>query len=185
MRHALALSMLAGASLMFAPGRAATVQPQPGPAAEQKEEELPPSFMGRVTAVSEKHLVLKPEVGLTLTTTHYTNGRPFRTTVYVQDNTKPPRTFVFSPTYQPLHGEHKHSEIQVGDLVYLRCIRKDGVDICFGVQIHRRPGGRVPPIIGDDKTDPSHRWDNRRNAEQWIEETLIPALRGAKIFPDR
>lgn len=171
-------------------GRAADQRPAVGP------DELPPSYMGQVTAVSGETIVIKPKGNHKITATlSLGGGKVEQLADYVQDNSKPPHSFVFSnellyyngtlPATRfpkrglgltPQGGLHKISDVQIGDIVWITCRRDQGTDTCIEIQILRRPGGKVPPAFDDEKRDAKSRIDNGRNAEQFIEEKVVPKL---------
>lgn len=69
-------------------------------------------------------------------------------------------------------------DVRIGDRIDINCHRDKGADICDNISIQRRPGGRVPPGNVDDfdgaKFGDGHRWHDRCNAEQFIEEKIVP-----------
>jgi hypothetical protein len=160
----------------------------------------PGVYLGRVTVLTEEKITIKPEGDLrTGPITFLPDGTEVHR-LYVQDNTKPPKTFVFSDgvlafsdmlppgrkhSSTAAWGDHKVTEVLLGDLVFINYCRIQGIDTCTHIQITRRPGGKVPPGFYDDKTTWEYRSDNRANTEQYLEETLVPAYRDLKLFPAR
>ena len=143
---------------------------------------VPGFFVGRIVNLSKDSLVIRPERGGSEeTTTTLPNGKPARL-VYYQDNTRPPQEFVFHDclfpdrpgSKAPRFYEHNVGELQCGDVVAIQCAVLKGVRYCTHVAIIRRPNGKVPPAIGDDRNDREWRLDVRCNAEQFIEEKVIP-----------
>ena len=179
------------------PGR--ELEPIPPPKPVLNQDDVPPlSFRGRVTVVTGESITIKPEGDIKITESRYLgDGRWEVLSVYRQDNTKPPRTFVFDDGLLFLNGtlpaggrakhiaisnpsqQHKISDVRPGDHVQIRCNRVQGVDCCRELHIVRRYGGRVPPAIGDDKLpkDLQHlRIDTLSNAEQAREEKALRIL---------
>ena len=163
-------------------GREPELAPPPRRILNQVDE-FPHIFMGRVAAMTGQTITLKPE-GYIKFTTQLSTGEAYElVSVYKQDNTKPPRTFVFHRDL--LRGiverrHHKIADVQPGDVVWIDCRRLEGVDFCIEIEIWRRPGGRVPPAFGDNVESPKLRVDNFRNAEQAQEEMLIATFRRLK-----
>jgi len=155
------------------------------PAAQgQADDWVPIGFYGRVVALTPQTVTVKPEGNLTATLTWRSLDGTEHKKVYVQDNTKPPREFTFSEMLKPgpngvggaAYG-HRVSDVQVGDVVHISCTRTRGVDYCRAIEIYRRPGGQVPPAVGETDVSPEHRWSVRMNAEQAREELGLAALR--------
>lgn len=158
---------------------------------------VPNSYRGRIIDLTGKTMIVKPEGVVTIGEIKFLPGGIKEKRAYVQDNTQPPRTFVFSgsllrmsgldSTYRgavaPLGGDHhKVGDLEVGDIVYIRCGRDEGVDYCYDVQIHRRPGGRVPPANEDGKLPHHRRWDTAMNAKQFVEEKVFPVMHDLRIW---
>lgn len=165
------------------------------PALKIAEDDVLPGFMGLVQEVTDKHMVIKPQGNIKFTWTHFgANGRPVAEYEVKQDNSGPPKKFVYS--HQTLatngtlpkgvkleiqnaeggRGQHKLSEVRPGDLVLISCERIKGENVCYAIEIHRRPGGRVPPAIGDDKQENNRRIDVQRNADQEREELSLRCI---------
>lgn len=173
------LSLAAFGSDMPRPAPIPRPQPEPvGP------DWVPCAYCGRVVGITEKGLTIKPERGLKIFIIKPLPDGTTREWVYVQDNTQPPREFVFNDCLffdrpgpkTPRCGEHQVSDLRVGDFVEISCHRFRGLDFCTRLEIQRRPGGKVPPALHDDKTSLEGRVDTRRNAEQFIEEKVVPKL---------
>jgi hypothetical protein len=165
------------------------------------DDYVPTVYLGRVTVLTEEKITIKPEGDLRAgPITVLPDGTEVHR-LYVQDNTKPPKTFVFSDSVLAFSGmlppgrrysgqtanwgDHKISEVLVGDRVFINYLRRQGIDTCINIRISRRPGGKVPPGFYDDKTTWEYRSDNRANTEQFLEEKLIPAYRDLKLLPAR
>lgn len=167
-------------------GVGAEPAPPPKPIRNQHDV-IPSTFRGKVMAVTDKSITVKPE--------GFVEGRAIRflpdgqqevVSVYKQDNTKPPMTFVFSDDLLLINGplagrlkgagyrQHRIADVQVGDHVEIGCdTAKKGVAVCGNLQIIRRYGGRVPPAITDNDLPPKRqhlRVDVQRNAAQEKEE---------------
>ncbi len=189
--------VLAFVSMCALFARAGSVEPRPEPARRpipvDKDWE-PSCFMGEVVAVTGETITIKPKGDLKQgEITFNKDGTIKQERLYVQDNTKPARVFVFSDgmlyfngtlpaarlpnlSVSPPVGQNKISDVLPGDLVYIGCQRFKGIDLCKSLEIHRRPGGRVPPSFGDDKKPPHLRNDVGYNAAQFVEETFVPKL---------
>lgn len=174
------------------------------PKQNPKPDELPPvdksfephDYSGRVTAVSEEAVTIKPEGFVRIDEIKVLpDGVTQQRKVYIQDNTKPPRTFVFTDGALLTNGtlpaarragppiavrvpyrQHKISDLQPGDFVQISCGQSKGVYFCSEIEIHRRPGGQVPPAIGDDKLPVSKRVSTQRNAAQEQEVKIVRTL---------
>lgn len=167
--------------------------PPPKPVLNQ-DDETPFTYCGRVVAVTGETITVKPEGYVcVLHTRAGRDGRAEVVSIYKQDNTKPPRTFVFSDTLLDINGtlptdrrllprggvgawerQHKISVVRVGDHVELEThVNTNKVPICASLEILRRYGGQVPTAVGDHIFRPSDkhlRVDVSRNAEQAREE---------------
>src|SRR5262249_38080327 len=112
------------------------------------------------------------------------NGQKVLVSIYKQDNTKPAMSFVFSANHKRIGvssgpGQHKLADVRVGDVVKIDCYCYSGVMHCLGIEVHRRPGGRVPPAIGDNDLPKEYRhmgYDVCRNREQFAEECALELL---------
>jgi hypothetical protein len=71
---------------------------------------------------------------------------------------------------------HRVSDLRIGDLVRLECMRAQP-NACYAIGIYRRPGGKVPPAARDLTFPKEHRWDVRMNAQQAAEERAVALLR--------
>jgi hypothetical protein len=89
-----------------------------------------------------------------------------------------PTTFVIGPElssgedYNPVswrnhpticlkgHVEYSYRlrDIQIGDRLRVHCSRVNGMDVCYQICIHRRPGGRVPPLPGRKRSYSRHEY---------------------------
>jgi hypothetical protein len=148
------------------------------------EDFVPTTYRGRVVGLTNKTVTIKPGGSVQ---TNEVSFHPDKTVkeerVYIQDNNQPPRLFVFGDQLLPRpngacpvqHG-HRIADLQMGDVITIGCSRFRGVDHCTRIEIYRRPGGKVPPAVGDDKLSVQNRWDTRRNAEQAREETAVAAI---------
>jgi len=156
-------------------------------------------FCGRVVARGEETITIKPEGNpKTQESFSFYEGGIKEHRIYLLDDPKEPQTFVFS---NELHwhngggvgapppggvmshdGKHKIDDLRCGDLVWIWCCRINGIDYCTAIHIGRRPGGKVPPAIGDAKTESERRVDTQRNAEQACEEMLIATFRRLKVL---
>ncbi len=151
---------------------------------------VPHVYRGRIVGLSQTTVTIQPVNGLSMREISYLPDGSTREKVYVQDNTQPPLKFVFSDLMVPKVGGqplvpsgHRATDVQVGDIVYLNRQHLRGVDTCIRIEIERRPGGRVPPAVGDERRrSPAHRWDNKRNAEQFAEEAFAPKWAPAMLL---
>lgn len=86
--------------------------------------------------------------------------------------TFPVSDILASGGYDPASSATRYylRDVHVGDKVDVCFDRIDGVYICNGVSILRRPGGRVPPSR-DPRQSTHHKW---ANAHQDFEEKGIP-----------
>jgi hypothetical protein len=150
--------------------------------------------MGRVISVTAESITIKPEGDLKHTYKRYHANGFTQSEEKVQDNNEPSRQFVFNDemlywngtlpaahrakriSVSPPDGHHKISDVQPGDLVLIECRRVQGIDYCTELEIHRRPGGRVPPAWGDDKLPEEKRIDSWRNAAQYREEKAVVTM---------
>lgn len=145
-------------------------------------------FLGRVKYIDLECIVLKPEGYLRIEYNRL-NAEGIREEFYYeQDNTQPARLFKFSdrmliiegllPPPNPrlpvqVHrGEHRISEVLIGDRVYVSFGTRNGDTFCSDLTIVRRPGGRVPDAYGDDDPRYKVKVSAQRNAEQFLEETF-------------
>jgi hypothetical protein len=94
----------------------------------------------------------------------------------------PPRKFPLSSllaegkAYTKRGPEHSYriADVKLGDWVEVTYHKRpDKTDCCDNICIWRRPGGTVPPAP-DDKLPASERWHNKRNAQQFANDTLAP-----------
>ncbi len=136
----------------------------------------PPTFCGRVIALSDKGLTIKPEGWVMLGIISYNADWTLKTNmIYKQDNTKPPRSFVFHGHVLQTLGRsgHKVTDVQVGDVVRIECRRLHGIANCVDIVIERRPGGGIPPALD---TDTPEKWRKHTlmNTQQFVEETVVP-----------
>lgn len=144
----------------------------------------PCDYRGRVVEMTKTGVVIKPEGVLKIYEIRSMPDGTTRERVYIQDETKPPREFTFADTLFPnrpgskraMGWEHWPADVRVGDIIWISCHQFAGKDYCSCIRIQRRPGGRVPPAIGDDKTSEKGRLDNIMNAQQFQEETFIPRM---------
>jgi hypothetical protein len=151
----------------------------------------PPSYRGIVVGLTEKTVTIKPAGILTCLEISSLPDGTKKERQYTQDNTQPPREFVFSEILRPRPGGvgrpivgHQIADLRMGDVVEISCQRSRGVYVCTDIKIHRRPGGRVPPTVADARLSQERRWDNARNAEQDREEKATAALQRftARLF---
>ncbi len=186
-------------SLPIATARPAEPEKRPAPKPVGLDY-YPHVYSGRVMLINEEVIIIKPEGDLrTMPTSFHPDGTVKEQRLYVQDNTKPPKTFTFSdelllhngtlPAARRvgLHvsaptGQHKISEVRSGDFVFINSWRGKGIEYCTSIQIQRRPGGKVPPAHWDDKTTYKYRIDTQMNAEQAREEMMIATLRRLKVL---
>jgi hypothetical protein len=75
---------------------------------------------------------------------------------------------------------YRITDVRVGDWVCIKYDRRNGVDICRTICIHRRPNGRVPPAPGE-KPDEFRKYHEGANASQDWEENRLPYPR--KYWP--
>jgi hypothetical protein len=192
------MRLLIAAALLAVPltPAATSAQATPAPVGTYPpvgEDFTPSIYKGRIIAMTEKTVTVKPYGDIR----EYLMGpiRPDGTRdirEYVQDNNKPPQTFTFTESLlywsgtntagrvgtPPPDGTHNVGDLRVGDLVFIDCgWRVGGVVYCRDVQIHRRPGGKVPPARGAEKLPVEKRWDTQANAAQFAEEKGPAALR--------
>lgn len=151
-------------------------------------------FSGRVLAVGDETFTLKPEGNPTTqeSFSFHPDGAIKEKRIYVLDTPQDPTTFMFDDSLlmfngrkipagrwaglgqSPRYDEHRIADLRPNDLVWIRCRRIKGIDYCNSIQIQRRPGGKVPPAIGDGTKPHKYRVDVRMNAEQFAEETFAP-----------
>jgi hypothetical protein len=146
------------------------------PTGREENEDLRTAYQGRVVAVTEKTVTIRPEGLLWVASIKYLHGGTL-TRRYTQDNSKPPRTFTFCDDL--LHDRasgrslYKIADLKIGDAVLISCGRHNGVDYCINIEIQRRSGGTVPPSQ-DVFLPEKFRHSARMNAEQFAEETFAP-----------
>jgi hypothetical protein len=160
-------------------------EPKPKPEPEPVGPDwVPTSYCGKVVGLTAQGVVIKPQGALKiLEITPLPNGTT-RERVYVQDYTRPPREFVFSDALFPdrpgskrsMLFEHWPADVRVGDFVFISCNRLRGTDYCTRIEIRRRPGGKVPLAIGDDKLPIKERIATQLNAIQAREEEITRGL---------
>jgi hypothetical protein len=144
----------------------------------------PPAYYGRVVGLTDKMVTLKLVRGLRIERIAFNpDGTEKWKQVYVQDNNQPPKVFVFADQLIPkangriaVQTGHRMADVRIGDEIHIGCYQGQGVEYCAGIQIYRRPGGRVPMAMNEEKIDPEHRWDTKRNAEQVREEKAIALM---------
>jgi hypothetical protein len=121
----------------------------------------PPLFGGKVVAMTKDEITIKPEGKIMSPSfTRQPDGTTKETCRYVQDETKPPRTFVFTeellyhsglnPNYRGGGGAysgHLVNDVKVGDTVYISCTRMRAKDYCPRITITARPDEKVPPTV--------------------------------------
>jgi len=96
-----------------------------------------------------------------------------------------PKTYALSPVLQrggiPPSSvctyQYRVTDVRLGDRVAIHISRWSGVDVCDGVCVKRRPGGRVPPEPNFDPRATSHHHERAQAYQDW-EEKGIP-------FPDK
>jgi len=147
----------------------------------------PGIYMGKIASVTKNSITIKlcgaPKIICSETLPDGTIAE----STYVQDNTREPVELAFSPALSkgerdssPNYGtDHGVADLRVGDLVYLDYYRSlAGMDTCKAIGIQRRPGGKVPPahhdLSGQNKF--RGRWDDKCNAEQFMEEVGMPMV---------
>ncbi|MDY3563102.1 hypothetical protein R5W23_004601 [Gemmata sp. JC673] len=148
-------------------------------------------FLGRVESVCADGVVIKPQGDMRMRwLARHPDGTPRAEHVFVQDNTQPARTFGYEDSLRmfcglPLthgvrpglghsthSGEHKITDVLVGDIVLASYRQQRGEWVCMAIRIQRRPGGRVPEAVGDKDTTIGRKVVTRMNAEQFVEETI-------------
>ena len=142
----------------------------------------PGGFQGRIVGFTKSGVIIKPEGRYKVTSSFTLPDGTTVNVVYVQDNTQPPREFVFEDCLFPDRpgsktarvGEHNVTDLRNGDIVNIGYSGPAQGGACVCIQIRRRPGGRVPPAIWDSKFDECNRVCTRCNAEQFIEEKVVP-----------
>ncbi|MCI0705102.1 MAG: hypothetical protein L0241_28915 [Planctomycetia bacterium] len=156
---------------------------------------VPSAYLGRVVNVTEETVTIKPEGDLKIgSISFHPDGTIKEERLYIQDNTKPPQTFVFSDglhwyngtlpaarraglVLTPHSGLHKISDLRPGDFVFINSYRRQGIDYCAEILIQRRPGGQVPLTIGDDKLPVKDRIATGYNDAQAREEMMIATFK--------
>jgi hypothetical protein len=147
---------------------------------EKGERRVPcPGYEGKVVGLREKTVTIDG----TFTRLYKEDPLPggaIKKTLISYDDGPNPRTFTFHPNLlRPVpwfNTEHRPADLRMGDIIIIEVSHEDPrVEYCVSIEIHRRPGGRVPPAIGDESiSNPRYRWDNRRNVEQAWEERGVP-----------
>ncbi|MDY3555052.1 hypothetical protein R5W24_004187 [Gemmata sp. JC717] len=151
----------------------------------------PMCFLGRVESVCADGVVIKPQGDMRIRgCSFHTDGTPHSEYLFVQDNTQPARAFGYEDSLRmfcglPLthglrpglghsthSGEHKITDVLVGDVVLASYRQQRGEWVCTAIRIQRRPGGRVPEAVGDKDTTIGRKVVTRMNAEQFVEETI-------------
>ena len=80
-------------------------------------------------------------------------------------------------------------DVKRGDIVNLGYTRTDGVDTCMDIVIYRRPGGKMPPVPGEDPQAPFHHHERMQAYQDWEEKGTpippehLPAGRGMLAVP--
>jgi hypothetical protein len=183
--------LVAPLAASYPPGDLPRPAPMPIPVPKDWQ---PGSYRGRVVALTDKTVTIKPEGNLRMEiVSFHPDGTVKEKLVYVQDNTQPPRVFTFSdrllprPNGQPGVAQgHKISDVRLGDVIYINCSQSRGVDHCSEIEIHRRPGGRVPPALQDERLSElgkrlgkdfnQSRLDTQMNAAQTAEEQAFGVI---------
>lgn len=150
----------------------------------------PCAMLGRVESLSPDRVTIKPQGQFGIRgQSFYPDGSIREEYVYIQDNTKPARAFVFGDSLRifsdlpvpaarrvglnhPARSrEHKITDLQVGDVVMISYSPGAARDVCMSIRIQRRPGGRVPDAYQDEDAGPRS-IAVQRNSEQFVEETI-------------
>lgn len=188
MRHLvllLCLGCLVG-SMSAAPVPPAARKPPPKLVGPDYE---PYMLLGRVESITPTTVIVKPEGNFKIEMNMCLANGVQEERLYVQDNMKPARTFVFSDrmlehngallppgrrgrAVRPDRGEHKIADLRIGDRVIVDYGTQQGKTLCFKIHILRRPGGRVPDAYGDDDPRYKMKISTERNMRQCVEETL-------------
>lgn len=154
----------------------------------------PPAYHGKVVEITKKTVTIRLEGYLQFNEISYLAEGTKRERVYIQDNDQPPKEFVFGDQLilRPdgvslVKDGHNISDLRVGDVVRIGRNQWLGIDYCNMIQICRRPGGKVPPAVEDErwsklgkesgKNLDHARWDNQMNAAQAREEKAVAALK--------
>jgi hypothetical protein len=137
-------------------GRGQNAVPGTIPLAPANNDDLRNAYRGKVVELTEKSVTIKPEGEVKVV--QYCGGDDLsKARIYIQDNTEPPRKFVFTegllyhsglnPNYRggsmPYFG-HKVSDLKVGDSIYINCRRMKAQENCERIQIEARPDGNIP-----------------------------------------
>jgi hypothetical protein len=144
----------------------------------------PGLYTGRIVALTDKTVTIRFAGCVKIIEVWPQRDGTVIHNVYVQDNAKPPREFPFSAHLlrdfwggpPPEDMAHRVSDLRIGDLVRLECMRAQP-NACYAIGIYRRPGGKVPPAARDLTFPKEHRWDVRMNAQQAAEERAVALLR--------
>jgi len=143
------------------------------------EDFYPGHYRGRVIELTPWAVTIKFEgyVQMNRIISYHPDGTVKVEQVYIQDNNQPPKDFVFHRRLLrgPYRG-HAVYDLRVGDVVEVSCARFRGVEQCSEIEIYRRPGGKVPPVVGEEDAPAENRWSVRMNAEQAREENSVAAL---------
>jgi hypothetical protein len=112
----------------------------------------PGVYSGRVVGLTEKAVIIKLAGALRVERiSFHPDGTVKEKQVYTQDNDQPPKEFVFHDQLLPrpggrtlvVHG-HNISDLRIGDVIQFGCSHGLDMEYCTSIEIHRRPGGRVP-----------------------------------------
>jgi hypothetical protein len=68
---------------------------------------------------------------------------------------------------------HRLRDVRIGDWITIELAPARDGHVCINLGIYRRPGGTIPPAE-DTHLPEGFRLHNRRNAEQFVEETFVP-----------
>jgi hypothetical protein len=154
----------------------------PAPREKGEQRVRCPGYKGKVVGLTEKTVTIDG----TFTKMYREDRLPggtIKKTLISYDDGPNPRNFTFHPNLLrpvPLFNtRHCPADLRMGDVINIWVSHEDpSVEYCVIIAIHRRPGGRVPPAIGDERLQrlgvPEVRWDNRMNAEQAWEERGVP-----------
>ncbi len=121
----------------------------------------PPVFGGKVVALTKDGVTIKPEGAWG--SAHIVcqpDGTMKEVCRYIQDDTQPPRTFVFTedmlyqsglnPTYRGPGAPylwHPVTDVKIGDTVEIGCVHTPAKVYCTRITIKSRPDAQVPPTI--------------------------------------
>ena len=158
----------------------------------------PGKFLGEVVGLTDETITIKPGGDLRIgSISFHPDGTIKEKRLYIQDNTKSPKLFVFSDELHWHNGTrgipprggvsshdrmHKISDVRTGDIVFITCSPGPGFELCVDILIMRRFGGQVPLTIGDDKRPAKERGATMLNAEQAREEMLIATFRRLRVL---